>query len=746
MTSVSKVLVTGAGGYVGSILVPKLLAEGFQVVAFDSFVFGEPNQASENDSSLTYVRGNISHLDPSLLDDIDAVIHLAAFSNDPSCELDAWSTREVNQCASVRLAKLAKEKGVSRFLFASSCSVYGATNGQPSTEESPLRPISLYAQCKVAVEEELAALADEAFCTTSLRKATLFGVSPRMRFDLVVNIMAVNAIKTHSISVHGDGQQWRPFLHVADAADAYVRCLSGNTAVISGKAFNLVAENTRVVDLANCIAQQVSGTELVFDGHNNDSRDYVVDGSRFETEFDFHPRFSIQSGIEEVIGAIESNQFDDFEDSIYHTVVKWKDLLGNPAREGGSPTRDHFLPFALPQLGKEEEDEVIDTLRSGWITTGPKTKRFEDMCAEYVGCKHAIALNSCTGALHLAVAGLDIGPGDEVITTPISWPATANVVIHQGAKPVFVDVEPDTLNIDPQKIEAAVTSRTKAIIPVHMAGQPCDMAAIRLIAERHGLAVIEDAAHAIGAAYHSQRIGSISRATAFSFYPIKNMTTIEGGVLATDDDELAERARVLSLHGINKDAWKRYSSEGSLHWHLQEPGFKYNMTDVQASLGLHQLKRLDGFIEKRKQFAKVYDEAFADVPAIEPLAHRAGIRHAHHLYIIKLNLEQLTISRDEFMLALKAENIGVGVHFISMHLQPYYQQSLGMRTEDFPVAENLSKQILSLPLYPKMSEADLSDVVAAVRKIAWAYRNTIWAAKASFTPLPQPPHRLAETK
>lgn len=735
MISSSKVLVTGAGGYVGSLLVPRLLEAGYQVVALDKYIFGDPPASAP---SLRVVQCDVAHIDPHMLDGIDAIVHLAAFSNDPSCELDENLTVQVNHEATVRLAKAAKERGVGQFIFASSCSVYGASNGEASTESSPLKPISLYAKCKAESEKELRQLSDDEFHTTMLRKATLFGLSPRMRFDLVVNIMSLHALTKGKLTVHGGGTQWRPLLHVSDAADAYITCLQKGKETPNGQAYNLVTENTRIIDLARYIAERVPGTQLEIEGYSADSRDYNVDGGEFTRRFGFVPNYDIARGVNEIIKAIDSQQFEDHDNPVYHTVRMWKDVLERPVGMGGKPVRRQFLPFALPLLGKEEEDEVIDTLRSGWITTGPKTNRFEQMCAEYVGCKHAVALNSCTGALHLSVAALDIGPGDEVITTPLSWPATANVIIHQGAKPVFVDVEPDTLNIDATKIEAVITERTKAIIPVHMAGQPCDMEAIGAIAKKHNLSVIEDAAHAIGAEYHGRRIGSISQATAFSFYPIKNMTTIEGGVLATDDDELAERARVLSLHGISKDAWKRYSSEGSLHWQLQEPGFKYNMTDVQASLGLHQLGRLDGFIAKREEYAAMYDSAFADLPAIQPLARRPGMRHAHHLYVVLLDLDRLTISRDEFMLALKAENIGVGVHFISMHLQPYYQQALKMQASDLPVAASVSRQLLSLPLYPKMSKSDLADVICAVRKIATGYRNTIWAAKSSFS------HEMAE--
>ncbi|MCH7923718.1 MAG: DegT/DnrJ/EryC1/StrS family aminotransferase [Nitrospinae bacterium] len=301
-------------------------------------------------------------------------------------------------------------------------------------------------------------------------------------------------------------------------------------------------------------------------------------------------------------------------------------------------------------------------------------------------------------ALHLSLVALEVGPGDEVITSPITWPSTANVIIHTGATPVFADLDPATLNIDPEAIEAAITERTKAIIPVHMAGFPCDLDRIHAVAQGHGLAVVEDAAHALGAEYKGEKIGAISEFTCFSFYPIKNITTIEGGALATNNAEWAETARLYSLHGISRDAWKRYQPGGSLHWELLAPGFKYNMSDVQASLGIHQLPRLDSFIATRRRHAERYREAFAALPEIETFFPEAnGLLHAHHLFIIALSNGMLNIDRDGLMEALKAENIATGVHFRSLHIQPYYRETFGYRPEDFPRALDLSNRILSLP-------------------------------------------------
>lgn len=392
-----------------------------------------------------------------------------------------------------------------------------------------------------------------------------------------------------------------------------------------------------------------------------------------------------------------------------------------PAIEGGPPAFSSWLPFDLPSIGAEEEEEVIDTLRSGWITMGPKVKRFEESFRDYVGAGNAAATNSCTAALHLCLAAMEIGPGDEVITTPVTFAATANVIIHQGATPVFADIEPDTLNIDPERIRDKVTDRTKAIVPVHMAGRPCRMEEIMKIADEIGIPVIEDAAHALGASYKGKKIGSISNFTCFSFYPTKNITAIEGGMVTSDDVAMMDKIRLLSLHGMDKDAWKRYSHGGTQHWEIVYPGYKYNMTDVQASVGIHQLEKLDSFLKIRERYVAIYNKSLAEQEEIELMQPFKDGVSSNHLYIIKLNLDKLRIGRDMFMQALKAENIGTGIHFRSLHLHPYYRDTFKFRPEDFPVANNVSDRIISLPLYPKMYEEDLITVVKTVKKLVNFY-------------------------
>jgi dTDP-4-amino-4,6-dideoxygalactose transaminase len=393
--------------------------------------------------------------------------------------------------------------------------------------------------------------------------------------------------------------------------------------------------------------------------------------------------------------------------------------------------REAFLPFALPAIGEDEIAEVVDTLRSGWVTTGPKVKRFEDQFSEYSQATNSLALNSCTAGLHMALAALGIGPNDEVIVPTFTFCATANVVVHAGARPVLVDIGSDFL-IDPVAVEKAITPRTRAIMPVHYAGQACDLKAIYELASRHDLAVIEDAAHAVGSTYHGKMIGSdslssgypdVRRATAFSFYANKNMTTGEGGMVTTADDELARAMRTLSLHGMSKDAWKRYTNAGSWFYEVVAAGFKNNMTDIAASLGIHQLRRLEGFIEIRQRYARLYDDAFHDLEVVlTPITH-ADRNHVYHLYAIQLEMAQLTIDRAVFIDKLKELNIGASVHFIPLHRHPFYRDQFGYHAGDLPQADRLYESVISLPLYPRMSEEDVNDVIEAVYHIASTHRK-----------------------
>jgi dTDP-4-amino-4,6-dideoxygalactose transaminase len=381
--------------------------------------------------------------------------------------------------------------------------------------------------------------------------------------------------------------------------------------------------------------------------------------------------------------------------------------------------RDEFLPFSRPSLGDDEIAELVDSLRSGWITTGPKVERFAQMFAAYVGGKHAAALSSATAGLHLALLAHGVGPGDEVITTPLTFAATVNMICLVGATPVLADIDRRTLQVRTEEIARRITARTRAVILVHYVGDAADLDPVLELARRHPFAVIEDAAHAAGTEYKGRRIGSFATTSVFSFHPNKNITTGEGGMLVTPDEEIFEKVSLLRFHGMDRNAWKRFAKAGSPRYDIAMPGYKYNMMDIQAALGIHQLPRLDGFIEARRRLAMRYHEAFRDLPAFDlPSPVPYPTRHAWHLYTPLVRLEALTIDRDRFMQELKERNIGVGLHYTAVHEFSYYRDRFGWRAEDFPESHHVSERILSLPLFPSLTDADQDDAIAAVRDVA----------------------------
>jgi dTDP-4-amino-4,6-dideoxygalactose transaminase len=397
--------------------------------------------------------------------------------------------------------------------------------------------------------------------------------------------------------------------------------------------------------------------------------------------------------------------------------------------------RSTFLDFSPPLIGEEEIAEVAATLRSGWITTGPKVARFEKEFASFLGAPGAVALSSCTAALHLALITSGVGPGDMVITTPMTFCSSVHVIEHVGARPLLVDVEPDTLNLDPAKVEQSIEAhaggRLRAILPVHLYGHPCEMDAIVMSAREHGLAIIEDAAHALPATYKGRAIGSDTadavpqRFSCFSFYATKNLTTGEGGMLIPPPD-LLDDARVWALHGMSRDAYKRYTAEGSWFYEVTRPGFKYNMTDIVAAIGLHQLEKLPEFQTRRREIVRRYTDAFLEYEELQPPVERDDVEHAWHLYTLRLNVERFRSAiasapqppvRNRFIEQLRARNIGTGVHFIPVHLHAYYREKYGYAPGDFPVAFDAYQRMLSLPLYPRMTDGDVDDVIGAVRDV-----------------------------
>jgi UDP-4-amino-4-deoxy-L-arabinose-oxoglutarate aminotransferase len=389
------------------------------------------------------------------------------------------------------------------------------------------------------------------------------------------------------------------------------------------------------------------------------------------------------------------------------------------------------IPFCRPTIEQEEIDTVVASLKSGWITSGPKVVEFEKMFRERFEQPHALSVNSATAGLHVVLAALGIGPGDEVVTTSMTWPATCNVAELLGAKSVFTDVLDGTLLMDPADLRRRLTPRTRAVIPVHHCGAPADLDAIHAIidpyAKAHGIkiALIEDAAHAVGTEYKGRPTGVGSDPVVFSFHPIKNITTGEGGMIVTNDDKLAERMRILKFHGVQKDSWTRYASGGSPRYEVIEPGWKYNMLDLQAGLGIEQLKKVERFNARRKQLATLYDELLAGVPELRPLA-RPTYPHVHawHLYVVRLDLAKVSIGRDEFIAELGAEGIGAGLHFTPVHLHAHYAKKYGYQRGDLPVVEQAGEEIMSLPLYPLLTDADVRRVVDSIKKVVAKHRGT----------------------
>ena len=393
--------------------------------------------------------------------------------------------------------------------------------------------------------------------------------------------------------------------------------------------------------------------------------------------------------------------------------------------------RSEFLPFSPPLIGQEEIDEVAESLRSGWITTGPKAARFEQEFRSLVGAESALALNSGTAALHLGLVALGVGSGDVVISTPMTFASCIHVIEHTGARPLLIDVDRETLNIDPKAAERAFlrsgTRQVKAMIPVHLYGHPCDMDALTGLADAHDAGIVEDAAHSIPASYKGQLVGAADskhrkRLVAFSFYATKNLTTGEGGML-TGPQDLIDTARIWSLHGMSRDAYRRYSAEGSWFYEVIAPGFKYNISDIQAAIGIQQLARLESMQRRRREIINLYNADFKDLDTLTLPVARTEVQHAWHLYVVRLNLDRLTIDRSRFIEELKQRNIGTSVHFIPVHLHPYYRDKYGYKPEDFPVAYGEYQRIVSLPLYPRMTDQDARDVIDAVRDVVQRFRR-----------------------
>ena len=717
-----RVLVTGGGGYLGCWLVSVLLERGHAVRVLDRFCFGEEAVADLVQSThCEMVRGDVRRLQecPDLLEGVDAIAHLASLSNDPSCDLDPDMTADVNIESSRELASQAVQKGVKRFVFASSCSVYGRGVFEILDEESPANPVSTFGASKLEAEGVILGMWGDHFEPVVARTATMFGWSPRMRFDLAINHMVAHAMRNGSIKVLGGGNQWRPFVHVREAARGFALLLEAPPEAVSGEIFNVGGDvaNLRIIDLAQHVAQALGGVPVEVAQDDDDLRTYRVQFSKIRDRLGFTSEWSIDQGIHEVHDALIERSIDPF-DPIYFNAHRLKQLIETPVDEGGEPIAARFIPLAKPTLGPEEEQAVIDALRSGWLTSGPHVQAFETAFAETVSAPCAVGVSSCTAALHLCLAHLGLRPGDEIITSPLTWASTGNTMLNMGAKVVFADIRRDSLNIDPDAIERAITDRTRAIMPVHLAGRPCDLDAIYAVADKHGVAVVEDAAHALGAAYKGIPIGSFGQYTCFSFYAIKNITTMEGGIITVKDTDAAGHLRLLAANGMQATAWERYGrSAAASPAQVVEPGYKYLMGNVSAAMGVEQLKKFASFKAARRRIAGLYQAVLADLDEVVLPEAPDDCAHAWHLYIIRLRLDKLSKTRDEIAAALRRENVGTGVHFLGLHLHQYYRQVLRIKPEDLPEATAASYEVLSLPLHPQMTDKNVHEVVAALKKV-----------------------------
>jgi len=717
-----RVVVTGGAGYLGNHVVRQLVEIGHDVRVFDRLCFEE--SVAEELKKLPgceFVRGDIRKIGefPALFEGAHAVIHLAGLANDPSCDLDPEMALDVNYRSTVHLAEMAQAHGVRRFVYASSCSVYGRGVFEILDEESPTNPVSVYAQSKLESERILLDRRSNAFEPVIVRPATLFGWSSRMRFDLAINLMVATAMRNGCINIYGGGKQWRPFVHVRDAARAIVKMLEAPADAVNGEIFNLGTDavNFQIIDLAKRIAGLFEGVAIEIVKDDEDLRSYHVQFGKIERVLGFEPEWSADRGAEEVRDHLADERIDPFA-TIHFNVRRMKELLATPVALGGEPVASRFIPLAPPAIGEEEERAVIEVLRSGWLTSGAKVTEFERAFAEKVSAPHAVAVSSCTAALHLCLVQAGVKPGDEVITSPLTWVSTANTIVNMGARLVLADVRPDTLNVDPAALETAITSKTKAIVPVHLAGLPCDLDAIYAIGKKHGVPVIEDAAHALGASYRGRPIGAHEGPACFSFYPVKNITTIEGGIIALRDEEQALRMRVLAHNGLSTHAWNRYSGEApSESPEVVAPGFKYNMTNVSAAMGVEQLKKLDGFLAARRRLARMYCSVLESIEELDLPIAIPEAEHAWHLFIVRLKLEMLTKSRDEIAHDLRLENVASGVHFVALQKHRYYRETLQLPAGALPHASAASDAILSLPMHPRLSDKNVKEVADALKKV-----------------------------
>lgn len=707
-----RVLVTGGAGYIGSFVVNMLLDRGYEVIVLDKLIYGRKGLDSFlGRENVKFIQGDVtdSLTVERAIRGANYVVALAAIVGDQACAVNEKLTWNINYNSVKLLVDLSILNGIDRFVFTSSCSVYGCNEHiRYLTEESQLSPVSVYAQTRIKSEEYLQTKVD-LLSYVVLRLSTVFGLSPRMRFDTVVNVMAAKAAASKSIDICG-GDQWRPFVHVRDVAKAIILAMEAEDRLVRGEVFNVGStdSNYKIAEVADMNIEEIPGTKLNQTSTTVDRRNYNCIFDKIHKRLNYKCAHSVRDGIREIAQFVQKEK-PDLNSSEYNNYAIWKKI-------GKDET---FLPYSVPDLSDEVIDEIRETIESGWISMGPRTKAFEERIKEYFGDEQleVLAVSSCTAGLHLQLLAAGIGPGDEIITSPLTFCATVNTILYTGATPVLVDIDPVTFNLDLNLLESVINERTKAIVPVYYAGQAVDHRKLKSICDRYGLLILADAAHAIGAKYDDRFCGTYEDSAAFSFYATKNMPIGEGGIVTTHNREMADKMKYLLMHGMNKDAWKRFSEAGSWYYEIIDLGYKYNFTDLQAAIGLHQLKMLDQFNTIRRIYGEIYDDAFRGLPGIglHGLDPRAYFNR--HMYPIVIDQDIIQLTRNQFIERLKEFKIGTSVHYIPIHHHPYYQTRLGLSSRDFPVTNNIYKGLLSLPIYPKMTPEDVQKVISKVTQL-----------------------------
>ncbi len=700
-----QVLVAGGAGFLGTAIVNSLLENNFKVVVLDNLRFGtETIQKFTNNKNFKFHFGDITspHDIEKAIVDCDYVIALASIVGDPACSLDPQLTMKINSTGTEKLIKKSIEHKIKRFIFASSCSVYGSNKESNINELAPLNPLSLYAESQVSTEQFLEENANDLEYTI-LRLSTLFGLSERRRFDLVVNLFAGKIANDERIEITG-GEQWRPFLDVRDAAKAFCKVIQSDSKDVAGQIFNVGGNhlNFQIKEIGEIIKKAIPHCDLIQREDQSDARSYHVNFDKIESVLDFKPASCVKTSMLEMIDDVRKNEIDPLNPK-YHNWKAWKEIISK-----------NYIPYAVPDVSEDEKQEVLNTIDSGWLSSGPKVRQFEEALYNYFGKDdlHCITVSSCTAALHLQLLANDIGVGDEVITSTNTFAATVITILQTGATPVLVDIDPKTNNLDLTQVKDKITSRTKAVVPVYYAGNPCNHYLLKDVCHKHGILILADAAHGFGGSFDGQKMGTYEDAASFSFYATKNLTTGEGGLITTSDKKVADRIRQMKSFGR-----KTFSGKPNYLYEIDEEGYKYNFTDIQASFGMHQLRKIDDFNTYRAAIVDYYNNAFKDCPLVSlpPMVDFGS--STHHIYPLRIHFDKLSIDRLALINALSINKIGVSVHYVPIHHHPYFQKKLDVKKSDFKHCNEFFAQELSLPLSTKLKTSELRRVCDTILDI-----------------------------